>query len=202
MLKQTFIHSLWERNAFSVQLLGLCPALAVSFNLENATGLAIASSFVLISTSLTISMVRKFIPAEVRLPFFVLVIATLTTGVTLAMQALAWELYIQVALFVQIIVTNCMILGHVETTASKERVLTSLISALGTSIGFSVALILLGAIRQALSPFLSIASTSIGAFLVVGVVLALNNHLQTYFNELKTVPWLRREGKKTPESLS
>ena len=172
MYRDALIDGLWRRNVASVQLLGLCPLLAVSYNLRNAIGLSVASSFVLIGSSLAISSIRKLIPNNVRLPCFVLVIATLTTVATMYMQAFAFDLYVQIALFVQIIVTNCMILGHVESVASKTPVGESLVTAIGTALGFSSALILLGGIRQALEPIMPLATHPAGAFLVAGLTLA------------------------------
>lgn len=172
MYQHALVDGLWRRNVASVQLLGLCPLLAVSYNLSNAIGLSVASSFVLICSSLAISSIRKLIPNNVRLPCFVLVVATLTTVVTMYMQAFAFDLYVQIALFVQIIVTNCMILGHIESVASKTTVGESLMTAIGTALGFSCALLLLGGIRQALEPILPLATQPAGAFLVAGLTLA------------------------------
>lgn len=172
MYRQALTDGLWRRNVASAQLLGLCPLLAVSYNLRNAIGLSVASSFVLIGSSLAISSVRKLIPNNVRLPCFVLVIATLTTVTTMYMQAFVYDLYVQIALFVQIIVTNCMILGHIESVASKTPVGESLVTAIGTALGFSSALLLLGGIRQALEPVMPLATHPAGAFLVAGLTLA------------------------------
>lgn len=172
MYRQALIDGLWRRNVASAQLLGLCPLLAVSYNLRNAIGLSVASSFVLVGSSLAISSIRKLIPNNVRLPCFVLVIATLTTVTTMYMQAFAYDLYVQIALFVQIIVTNCMILGHIESVASKTPVGESLVTAIGTALGFSSALLLLGGIRQALEPVIPLATHPAGAFLVAGLTLA------------------------------
>ncbi len=172
MYREALIDGLWKRNVASVQLLGLCPLLAVSYNLRNALGLSVASSFVLIGSSLAISSIRKLIPNNIRLPCFVLVVATLTTVTTMYMQAFAYDLYIQISLFVQIIVTNCMILGHIESVASKTPLGESIVTAIGTALGFSSALILLGGIRQALEPIMPLATHPAGAFLVAGMTLA------------------------------
>ncbi len=175
MLKDALIDGIWRKNPATVQLLGLCPLLAVSYNVRNALGLAAASSFVLIGSSLTISSIRKVIPDNIRLPCFVLVIATLTTLATMFMEALAFSIYTQVALFVQIIVTNCMILGHIESVAFKQPVGTSLANAVGTAVGFSAALVALGTIRQTLSPVVPLIQQPVGAFLITGLCLASLN---------------------------
>ena len=188
MYRDALIDGLWRRNVASVQLLGLCPLLAVSYNLRNAIGLSVSSSFVLIGSSLAISSIRRLIPNNVRLPCFVLVIATLTTVATMYMQAFAFDLYVQIALFVQIIVTNCMILGHIESVASKTSVGESLVTAICTALGFSSALILLGGIRQALEPIMPLATHPAGAFLVAGLTLAGLN-----FVSEKLANWFPRE---------
>lgn len=175
MLRQVFAESFATRNVATVQLLGLCPLLAVSYSLENAIGLASASTFVLLASSLTISLFRKLIPKNIRLPCFVLIVATLTTVVVMLAQAYAWDLYIQVALFMQIIVTNCMILGHIENVAARQSVLVSMINASGTALGFSAALIVFGSVRQLLSEVMPLAAHPIGAFLIAGSLLALVN---------------------------
>jgi electron transport complex protein RnfE len=132
------------------QLLGLCPLLAVSTSVVNALALSMASAFVLLGSNITIAAVRRWIPEFARLPSFVLVIATFTTCAMLLMQAFAFELYLRIALFVQIIVTNCMILGRVEAFASRQPVSRAFLDAAGTACGFALALLALGAARELL----------------------------------------------------
>ena len=120
----------------------------------------------------TVSLIRAFVPAEVRLPFFVLVIATFTSAVTMLMQAYAFDLYERVALFVQIIVTNCMILGRLEQFASKQPIGRALADALGTACGFAVALIVLGAARELAALAVPLAALAPGAFIIAGLLLA------------------------------
>lgn len=137
-----------ERNPAWVQLLGLCPLLAVSSSVVNALGLAAASALVLIGSNTIISMLRNVLPDFARLPAFMLLIAGLTTLAVMLMEAFAYELYLGIALFVQIIVTNCIILGRAEAFASRQPVWSSLLDALGTAAGFGIALIVLGAVRE------------------------------------------------------
>ena len=137
-----------ERNPAWVQLLGLCPLLAVSSSVVNALGLAAASALVLIGSNTIISMLRNVLPDFARLPAFMLLIAGLTTLAVMLMEAFAYELYLGIALFVQIIVTNCIILGRAEAFASRQPVWSSLLDALGTGAGFAIALIVLGAVRE------------------------------------------------------
>lgn len=197
----TFGRAAIERNPAWVQLLGLCPLLAVSNSLVNATGLALASGFVMLGSALSVSALRAWIPQVVRLPCFVLVIATFTTLSVMLLEAYAFELYLRVALFVQIIVSNCMILGRVETFASRQRPLQAGLDALGTAAGFALALLALGGVREALGqgslfagmehlfgppaanwridlgggqPLL-IALLPPGAFIIAGLLLGLGN---------------------------
>lgn len=162
-----------RRNPAWAQLLGLCPLLAVSNTVANAAGLAAASAVVLVGAAGLVAAIRGFIPKDVRLPCFMLVIATFTTLVNLAMEAYAFALHQRIALFVQIIVTNCMILGHVERVASKERVGRALLDAIGTAAGFAAAILALGAIRQFVALGFPLAAMPAGAFVIAGLLLAL-----------------------------
>ena len=170
-----FTEAAVARNPAWVQLLGLCPLLAVSNTIANAAGLAVASAVVLIGSAVLVSLVRRFIPADVRLPCFVLVIATFTTLVNLAMEAYAFGLYQRIALFVQIIVTNCMILARIEQVASKESIGRTLLDACGAAAGFAAAILALGAVREVLAIGFPLAALPPGAFLVAGLLLALAN---------------------------
>lgn len=180
-----FTEAAVARNPAAVQLLGLCPLLAVSNTVANAAGLALASSVVLTGSAVLVSAVRKLIPEDVRLPCFVLVIATFTTLVNLAMQAYAFDLYQRIALFVQIIVTNCLILARIEQVASKQGLGATLVDALGTCAGFAAAILILGAAREALSSGFPLAALPPGAFLVAGLLLALVNLASTRWHRLR-----------------
>ena len=171
-MNEVFRDAAWRHNPAWVRLLGLCPLLAVTTTLENALGLAVASAFVVVGSAGTVSLIRAYVPAAVRLPFFVLVIATFTSAVTMLMQAYAFDLYERVALFVQIIVTNCMILGRLEQFASKQPIGRALVDALGTACGFAVALIALGAARQFAALAVPLAALAPGAFIIAGLLLA------------------------------
>jgi len=136
------------RNPAWVQLLGLCPLLAVSTSVVNALALALASGGVLLGANISVSLLRRWIPDFVRLPAFVLIIATFTTCAVLLLEAYAFDLYLRIALFVQIIVTNCMILGRVESFASHTSPGRAGADALGTAGGFALALLAMGAARE------------------------------------------------------
>ena len=168
-----FASAALRRNPVWAQLLGLCPLLAVSNTVGNAAGLAAASALVLTGSAALVALARKLIPADVRLPCFVLIIATFTTVANLALEAFAFELHQRIALFVQIIVTNCMILGQIERVAYKETVGKTLLDALGASAGFAAAILVLGAVRELIALGFPLAAMPAGAFLVAGLLLAL-----------------------------
>jgi Na+-translocating ferredoxin:NAD+ oxidoreductase subunit E len=142
------VSGITTRNPAWVQLLGLCPLLAVSNTVVHALALSVASAGVLVGSNVCVSALRRLIPDFARLPAFVMIIATFTTCVVLLLEAWAFELYLGIALFVQIIVTNCMILARAETFASREPVGRALADAVGTALGFAAALTLLGAVRE------------------------------------------------------
>jgi electron transport complex protein RnfE len=139
---------LWDNNPALVQLLGLCPLLAVTGTIVNALGLGLATIGVLVGSNVSVSLIRRFVPESVRLPAFVMIIASFTTVVTLLMQAYAFELYAVMALFVQIIVTNCAILGRADAFASRHPVLPAALDGLMMGIGFTLVLLVLGAFRE------------------------------------------------------
>ena len=146
----TFSRGVLVNNPAWAQLLGLCPLLAVSNSVVNALGLALASGFVLVGSNLMISLLRHRIPDVARLPCFVLIIATFTTLTVMILEVFAFTLYLRIALFIQIIVTNCMILGRAESFASRQPVGAAVLDALGTALGFAIALLVLGAVREVL----------------------------------------------------
>lgn len=148
---QVLRRAVLTQNPAWAQLLGLCPLMAVSTTVVNALGLAAASSFVVIGSNVMISSLRHHIPEQARLPCFVLIIATFTTVTTLVLEAFSYELYLKIALFVQIIVTNCMILGRAEAFASRQPVIPACFDAVGTAVGFAIALITLGSVRELLA---------------------------------------------------
>lgn len=141
---------LWDNNPALVQLLGLCPLLAVTNSVVNALGLGIATLIVLTGSNLAISLFRNLVPGSVRLPIFVMIIAALVTAIELLMQALTYDLYLILGIFIPLIVTNCIIMGRADAFASRNPVRESLVDGLSMSIGFLIVLVLLGAIRELL----------------------------------------------------
>ncbi|MCG6363997.1 electron transport complex subunit RsxE, partial [Vibrio fluvialis] len=114
------LNGMWNNNPALVQLLGLCPLLAVSSTVTNALGLGIATLLVLVGSNVTVSLVRDYVPKEVRIPVFVMIIASLVTCVQLLMNAYAYGLYLSLGIFIPLIVTNCIIIGRAEAFASKN----------------------------------------------------------------------------------
>lgn len=139
---------LWTNNPALVQLLGLCPLLAVSATVVNALGLALATLLVLVGASTTISLIRHQVPSAVRLPAFVMVIAAFVTCAELLMAAFAYSLYQILGIFIPLIVTNCAILGRADAFASRQPVLPAAIDGLMMGLGFGAVLVLMGAIRE------------------------------------------------------
>lgn len=143
-------NGLWSNNPALVQLLGLCPLLAVSGSVVNALGLAFATLLVMVGASTTISLIRHQVPSAVRLPAFVMVIAAFVTCAELLMAAFAYSLYQVLGIFIPLIVTNCAILGRADAFASRQPVIPAAIDGFMMGLGFGAVLILLGALRELL----------------------------------------------------
>lgn len=139
---------LWTNNPALVQLLGLCPLLAVTGTVVNALGLGLATMLVLVGSNIAVSLVRNYVPTAVRLPAFVMIIASYVTCTELLMQAYTYELYTVLGIFIPLIVTNCAILGRADAFAAKNGVLPSAIDGFMMAVGFAIVLVLLGAMRE------------------------------------------------------
>jgi electron transport complex protein RnfE len=146
--RQLIMDGLWHNNQALVALLGLCPLLAVSNTAINGLGLGLATTTVLVASNSTVSLIRNFVRPEVRLPVFVMVIASFVTAIELGMNAYFHELYKILGIFIPLIVTNCMIIGRAEAFASKNNLSRSLIDGLSVGIGFTLVLIVLGGFRE------------------------------------------------------
>ncbi|QIM66047.1 electron transport complex subunit RsxE [Mannheimia granulomatis] len=146
--KNLFTEGVWKNNGALVQLLGLCPLLAVSNSVTNALGLGLATMFVLICTNLTISLFRKVIPHDIRIPIYVMVIATVVTAVQLLMNAFAFPVYQSLGIFIPLIVTNCIVIGRAEAYASKNEVKLSAFDGFAMGLGMTLSLVVLGALRE------------------------------------------------------
>jgi electron transport complex protein RnfE len=145
-----FLKGLWRDNPVFVQVLGMCPALAVSNTARNALAMGLATSFVLVASNVVISSLRHLIPKQVRIATYILVIATFVTVVDYLIQAISLELHKALGAFISLIVVNCLILGRAEAFASKHGIGRSLLDGLGMGAGFSLALFSLGAVREIL----------------------------------------------------
>jgi len=139
---------LWKNNPATVQLLGLCPLLAVSSTVVNALGLGLATMLVLIVSNATVSLIRNFVRTEIRIPVFVVVIAVAVTIIKILMQAFFYDLYLIIGLFVALITTNCVIIARAEAFASKNNVFHSILDGFFMGLGFTVVLVILGAFRE------------------------------------------------------
>ena len=202
---QIINEGLWRNNTALVQLLGLCPLLAVSGTVVNALGLGIATTLVLAGSNVTVSLIRNVVRPELRIPSFVLVIASFVTAVELLMQAFLYDLYLVLGIFIPLIVTNCVIIARAESFASKNNVWRSLLDGLAMGIGFTLVLLALGAIREILGHGTLLAQADLlfgegaewltitlfedyrgyllailppGAFLILGLLIALKNVIE------------------------
>jgi len=147
-MRDITLDGLWKNNAALVQLLGLCPLLAVTGTVVNAIGLGLSTILVLVGSNIAVSLIRNHVADAVRLPAFVMIIASFVTVTELVMQAFTYELYQILGIFIPLIVTNCAILGRADAFASKNGILPSAVDGLMMGLGFTAVLILLGAIRE------------------------------------------------------
>ncbi len=189
-LIKEFLKGIFGENPTFRLVLGLCPTLAVSTTIINGIGMGIAATFVLLGSNIIISIIRNFIPEKIRIPCFIVVIATFVTIVELFMKAYTPALSKSLGIFVPLIVVNCIVLGRAEAFASKEPILNSIFDALGMGLGFTLALLLIAGIREGLGsgtfsgillvkwfePALLLALAP-GALLVIGLLIGLINYI-------------------------
>jgi electron transport complex protein RnfE len=201
---------LWKNNPGLVQLLGLCPLLAVTATVTNALGLGLATLLVLVCSNATVSAIRHWVPKEIRIPIFVLIIAAFVTCVQLLMNAYTYGIYQSLGIFLPLIVTNCAIIGRAEAYASKNPIKQASFDGLMMGLGFALVLIVLGAIREVLgqgtlfdganlllgdwaavlrievihldSQFL-LAILPPGAFIAMGFIIAFKNAIDSYVKQ-------------------
>lgn len=194
---------LWGNNPALVQLLGLCPLLAVSGSVVNSLGLALATLLVMTCSNITVSLIRNVVSDAVRLPTFVMIIASLTTCIELLMKAFTYELYLILGIFIPLIVTNCSVLGRADAFASKNKIIPSAVDGFMMGLGFGLVLIVIGAVREVLGagtlfadmhlifgeaarswkltvfgssyPGFLVAVLPPGAFIVTGFLIAIKN---------------------------
>lgn len=190
-LKDEIVRGFIKENAVFVLLLGMCPTLAVTGSAINGLGMGLASTAVLIGSNVVISMIKNLIPDKVRIPAFIVVIASFVTVIDLVMNAYTPELHEQLGIFIPLIVVNCLILGRAEAFASKNKLSASLMDGIVMGLGFTFALTLLGAVREILGAgaifgvkFVSADASTIllfilppGAFIALGFLIAAVNRL-------------------------
>ncbi len=141
-------NSLWKQNPGLVQLLGMCPLLAMSTSVVNAAGLGLATVFVMAMSNYAVALLRSFIPYEIRIPVFILIIAALVTVVDFAMNAWLHQLYLVLGIFIPLIVTNCIVLARVEAFAAKNAAVAAALDGAMMGLGLTLVLVVLGAIRE------------------------------------------------------
>ena len=174
-LGSTLKKGIWQENPVLVLALGMCPTLATTSNASNALAMGIATTFVLICSNMVVSMVRSIVPNKIRIPVYIVIIATFVTAVDLLMQAYLPALSDSLGIFIPLIVVNCVILGRAEAFASKNGVVLSIADGLGSGLGFGLSLVLIGAIRQFAGEYITIAILPAGGFIVFGLILAAFN---------------------------
>jgi electron transport complex protein RnfE len=211
-LSQITKDGLWTNNPALVQLLGLCPLLAVTGTVVNALGLGLATMLVLVGSNMAVSLVRNYVPTAVRLPAFVMIIASYVTCTELLMQAYTYELYTVLGIFIPLIVTNCAILGRADAFAAKNPVLPSMLDGFMMAMGFAVVLVLLGAMREIIGqgtlfsnmellfgesakswkitlfndyPDFLFAILPPGAFVGMGLIIAMKNIIDTKIKDIE-----------------
>jgi electron transport complex protein RnfE len=192
-ITQEFTKGLWKDIAPFRLVLGLCPVLGVTTTMENGIGMGLATTFVLICSNILVSALRKIIPPKVRIACFIIIIATFVIVVELVMQAYAYPLFLQLGLFIPLIVVNCIVLGRAEAFASRNNIVRSFADGLGIGIGFTLSLAALGGIREVLGtgsfnlygyggsvfgpsfePFTFVIQAP-GAFVCLGLMLCIMN---------------------------
>lgn len=148
--KNIALNGVWQQNPGVVQLLGLCPLLAISTSVVNALGLGLATMLVMTFSNGAVSLLRRWVPNEIRIPVFILIIAVLVTVIEMAMNAFVHPLYLVLGIFVPLIVTNCIVLARTEAFASKNTVVASMLDGATMGLGLTLVLVLLGGLREVL----------------------------------------------------
>jgi electron transport complex protein RnfE len=206
--KEITWNGIWKQNTALIQLLGMCPLLAMSNSVVNGVGLGLATVFVMSLSNLTVAALRSLIPYEIRIPVFILIIAALVTIVDLALNAFLHDLYVVLGIFIPLIVTNCIVLARVEAYAAKNPVIASAIDGAAMALGLTWVLALLGGIRELIGtgalfsgiemilpsahaiqilpadyPGFLVAILPPGAFIVLGMLIACRNWLDARANQ-------------------
>ncbi len=203
-----FTKGLWTENPIFRIVLGLCPTLAVTTTASNGIGMGLAATFVLVCSNVLVSALRNFIPRKIRIPGYIVIIATFVTVVDLAMNAYFHPLHKELGIFIPLIVVNCIIMGRAEAYAQKNGIRYSLLDGLGMGIGFTISLVVIGAIREIIGngtvfgaqvmgqsyiPFLLIILPP-GAFILLGSMLGAMNRIEIHLaRKAGRPPSIRKE---------
>ncbi len=184
---KNFTKGFFKDNPVFVMLLGMCPTLAVTNSAINGMGMGLATTFVLVMANIVISLIKNLVPDKVRIPIFIVVVASFVTIVDLVMAGYAPALHAQLGIFIPLIVVNCIVLGRAEAFASRNNVFSSMIDGFGMGLGFAMALTLLGSVREMLGNYslfgykfiqtdgILVFILSPGAFIALGFLIALIN---------------------------
>ena len=206
--KNSFLNGIFKENPVFVLTLGMCPTLAVTTTLQSGIVMGLSLLAVLIFSNICISIIRKIVPSEIRIPVFIVIIATFVTVVEMLLNAYLPTLYEQLGVFVSLIVVNCIVLGRAESHASKNGVLSSFLDALGVGLGFLGALIIVSSVREILGTgyltiwnttkvslmpifdLLGIKPTSFfvgnpGAFVILAILIGIVNSIKIYHYKIK-----------------
>ncbi len=189
---KNFTKGLIKDNPVYILLLGLCPALGVTTSAFNGLGMGLATTFVLLGSNIVVSLIKNLIPDKVRIPSFIVIIASFVTIVQLTMEAYMPDLFDSLGLFIPLIVVNCLVMGRAEAFASKKDTLSSMIDALGMGLGFALALTMLGGLREILGAYsifgiqlipgvsdgMLVFVLAPGAFIGMGYLIILFNYLK------------------------
>ncbi len=190
-----FLNGLIYENPVFVMMIGMCPAIAITTNIQDAICMGLSVIFVLFFSNLIISCIKKIVPNEIRIPVYIVIIASLVTVVKLILKAYFAEIDEALGVFISLIVVNCLILGRAESFASKNNPIDSMIDALGMGLGFTVSIVIIAAIREGLSKFMPVFATTVGGFLILGLILGVIQSAKNVFINKKPTK-LKKEGAK------
>ncbi len=191
-MKNVFFDGIFKNNPVIVQLVGLCSVLAITTTVVNAIGMGAAVTFVLLGSNIVVSLLRNFIPDKVRIPSYIVIIATFVTIVKMMMEAFMPALNQALGIFIPLIVVNCIILARAESFASKRTVVESIVDALGQSAGYTVSVVILAAIRELFGSgtlmgariipedyVIGVFTQAPGAYIILGIMIGVFNILLT-----------------------
>jgi electron transport complex protein RnfE len=198
--QEALIRGVWRENPVLIQMLGLCPALAVTNTVANSLAMGLATFFVLVGSSLLVSTFKRFIPHQVRISTYIMIIATFVTVADMSLEAIVPDIHKALGAFIALIVVNCMILSRQEAFASKQSIGRSLLDASGTGFGFIIALVLMGSVREVLGNGTFLGLSVLGPSYEPWVIMILPpGGFLTLGFILLTLSWVR--SRRAPKSM-